>query len=77
MRMKIVEIEWEDSGSNENIWSSKVDYPYEPGTCTTIGYLIEKNKRAYVLAQSDSDEQYGNVFVIPINSVKDYKEIKC
>jgi hypothetical protein len=75
-KMKIVEIEWEDAGSNKEVWSDIDNYPEEPGLCTTIGYLIKKTEKAYVLSQSSSDTQYGNVFVIPIRMAKKFKIVK-
>ena len=68
-QLKRIEIYWDDSGSNEGVWCDKDDYPDEAGKCVTIGYLIKKTAKTYVLAQSWSDNQYGNIFVIPKQSV--------
>lgn len=69
--MKIVEIEWYDSGGAEPIWCSKTDFPEEPGECKSIGYLVKETKKTWVICQSDGDLQIGHVFVIPkINVIK-------
>jgi hypothetical protein len=74
--MKIIEITWEDSGSNKEIWCDKDDYCNEPALCKTVGYLVEKNKTSYVLAQSDGIEQWGNVFLIPHGAIKKIRTLK-
>lgn len=68
--MKTVEIEWVDSKGSYVVWQFKDEYHEDIAYCKTVGYLIKKTKEVTIVAQSESEDQYGKVFRIPTISIK-------
>jgi hypothetical protein len=82
MKIKLpikMEIEWVDSCSSKG-WGTR-DYhikDYAESHCRTIGYLVERTKKAISLAQSLSDDtkNLADVMSIPVVSIKKVKILK-
>lgn len=74
---KIIEVIWDDSCSIANQWM-KPNGELEPSHCKSVGYLVSKNKKSIVLAQSQHDEtgEVHNQFIIPRGCIKKITELK-
>jgi len=62
--MKIVEIDWVDSISSNEVWES-TDEPMPPGPCRSIGYLLESAKTYVTIAQSIHTDYVGRRYNNP------------
>ena len=71
--MKIVVVEWLDSGGIVDMWSFKDEELPTVRVCSTVGYLVSKNRLEVVLAQSENEEQWGRLITIPSKSVTKLK----
>ena len=73
--MKVIEINWEDACSVGNAWCDRDNA--EPYKCKTVGYLIKKDHKKIVVAQSHCLENNDvmNKMVIPRGCVLDIKEL--
>lgn len=67
--MKIVLIDWVDSGGNDVVWENKDTWELEPLPCKTVGFLLKKTPKYVVISQSDSPDQHGRLFVIPRGAI--------
>jgi len=75
-RKKIVKIEWLDSGGNNLIWEFKEEWQLTSHKITSIGILVADDKDEVIICQSESEDQYGRLFVIPRGCIKSIKELK-
>ena len=73
--MKIVKINWLDSGSKYRNWEFKDDWSLEPLECMSVGFLVEKTAKKVVIAQSDGQDEWGRLFVIPKGCITKIEEI--
>ncbi len=68
--MKRVSITWLDSAVAHNRPWIADDEVVRAVKCVSVGFLIEKNRRETIIAQSVHDGgQRGNVFAIPTRSI--------
>ena len=74
---KPVLIKWEDSGAIDGlVWQFKDDWECNIHECQSIGFLVSKDKRSVVLAQSENKDQYGRLFAIPTGCIISIKTLK-
>lgn len=64
-KQKIVKIDWLDSGGNNLIWEFKDSWQLDAHKITSVGILVSSNKKEVIICQSESQDQYGRLFVIP------------
>jgi hypothetical protein len=74
--MKKVEVEWTDT-CNHSGWRSKKDVcAYRVVRCFTLGYLVCKDDKALVVAQSLNQlSEFTEVMVIPLGCVRKIKKL--
>jgi hypothetical protein len=73
---KYILVEWRDSGSVEGIWQFKDEWQCEVHTCYTVGIEISNNKDKLVVAQSMNNDQWGRLFAIPKENIRQITELK-
>ena len=74
--MKIVEIEWVDSGGMTPIWESTEGLePLKPLPIVSVGYLWAAKKKSVVICQSLSAGQVARRFVIPRGCIKKIRTV--
>jgi len=76
IRKKVVKIEWVDSGGNDTVWEYKEDWELTSHKCTSVGILVADDRDEVVICQSENNDQYGRLFVIPRGCIKSIKELK-
>lgn len=61
----LVLITWDDAYTEDG-WQDREAYkPAEPQICHTVGYVMEKNRKSIVVAQTISENQTGARWRIP------------
>jgi hypothetical protein len=75
--MKKVEIEWVDTNSDHGWVKRKRATNHHIAECSTIGYLLKRNYKEIVVAQSKSGiDDFDHLYAIPMCCVKSIKELK-
>lgn len=66
---QLVNVQWNDSWSGGAHWESRSDVDIVFAPISTVGFLVAKNETWIAIAQSISEDQYGNVQRIPVGCV--------
>jgi hypothetical protein len=75
MKIKVIEIEWVDSGGIDSIWEFKDCKPMKPRRLVSVGYLWESTKHHVTICQSLGPDQVGRRFTIPRGCIKRIKTL--
>ena len=74
--MIIVRITWLDSAAAHNRPWIADNETVRALKCSSVGFLIEKNRREVIIAQSLNANQRGNVYAIPTSSIRKMRRLK-
>lgn len=72
----IVEVEWIDSATYQG-WQTKSAKEQTVSQCTTVGFVMRRNKNEISIAQGKSNNKnYLNVTTIPMSCIKKITRLK-
>jgi hypothetical protein len=82
LKPQLVEVDWIDSCAHSG-WRSFVDARDDslPSSCRSIGYMLRRDAKVLVLAQSidatdEGDERFADVLAIPAAVVRRVRRLK-
>lgn len=73
--MKVVEVHWDDAWHCQSDYTLKDAKRLKPHPTKSIGYLIKRDERVCIIAQSQDGESLSEVLVVPSGMVKSVKEL--
>jgi len=73
--MKVLKISWVDSTFHDG-WQQKEIVDCSLSTCETVGILIKEDKDSITIAQSESENSWGDRITIPKCCIKKVRELK-
>ena len=66
-------VEWHDAVHATTAWQQDI----EIHPCTSVGFLVSKNKKQLVIAHTKADDgDYAGKFAIPRGFIKEYKIVE-
>lgn len=71
-----VEVVWKDSCSLGGWGQAPGDRDHTPADCTTMGYLLKRDRKQVVVAQNRGPSKFGEVMVIPSECVRGVRRLK-
>ena len=74
--MKVIKVEWLDSRGIDGIWHFKEEWDLTSHRCVSVGILVADDRDEIIICQSKNDDQYGNLFVIPKNTIMSREDLE-
>lgn len=71
----LVRVEWDDASSHDEGWATREDLENRVQRCTTVGFVVRKDRKQVLLAMSkgqhaaDTVMQYATTMAIPLGWV--------
>ncbi len=75
MAQKVVEVHWLDAVHHSTDYELKDAKRLKPHPTTSVGYLLKRDEKSCIIAQSRDGESFSEVLVIPEGMIKSVKTI--